>query len=108
MVAECVHVDHDRHTVWVNGYETPSLTPLEYKLIAYLEQKQGQICSRDELAQHLYPGEMALTGDGVSDNRLDSIIKRLRKRIEPNSKEPKYIITVRGHGFRLVAGSGEP
>jgi DNA-binding winged helix-turn-helix (wHTH) protein len=97
-----VFVDHQRRTVWVNGYQIRGFPPLEYKLIAYLEQKHGELCTRDELAQHLYPDETALGGAGVSDNRLDSIVKRLRKRIEPNPKEPKYILTVRGHGFRLV------
>jgi DNA-binding response OmpR family regulator len=63
--------------------------------------KWGQVCSRDELIKHLYPEDSSLGGGGVTDNRLDSVVKRLRKQIEPNPKEPKYILTVRGHGFRL-------
>ncbi len=104
-VNQRLHVDHERHTVWVDGYETRSLTPLEYKLIAFLEKHRGQVCSRDELAQQLYPDEIAETG--VSDNRIDSVVKRLRKQIEPNPKEPQYILTMRGHGFRLVDGDEE-
>jgi DNA-binding winged helix-turn-helix (wHTH) protein len=99
-----IHVDHKRHSVWVNGYEIRKLTRLEFKLMAYLEKHRGQICTRDEVAQHLYPDDMKLEGEGVSETRLDSVVKRLRKQIEPNPKEPRYVITVRGQGFQLKNG----
>ncbi len=101
-------LDSHRRTVWINGYETPQLTQLEYKLLDFLVQRQNQICTRDELAQQLYPQDAAgWQGEGVSDNRLDSIIKRLRKKIEPNPQEPRYLITVHGHGFRLASDAEE-
>lgn len=101
VVGARLYLDHDRRTVWVNGHEVRGFTPLEFKLIAYLDQKPGQVCSRDELAQELYPDEMTPEGANVTDTRIDSVVKRLRKRIEPNPEEPQYIVTVRGHGFRL-------
>lgn len=97
-----IYIDHQHHTVWVNGYESQRLTRLEYRLIAYLELKQGQVCSRDELVQHLYPDEVMLPDAGIPDSRIDTIVTRLRKRIEPNPKKPRYIITARGHGFQLM------
>lgn len=99
-----VHVDRQRRAVWVDGCKIAELTPLEYKLIEYLEGKRGQVCSRDELAQSLYPEDMSLEGAGVTDTRIDSVVKRLRRRIEPNPKKPQYIQTVRGHGLRLADG----
>lgn len=96
-----VQMDPYRRSAWVNGYEVQGLTPLEYNLMAYLAKRRGQICTRDELVQHLYPDEMSLKGPGVTDTRLDSLVKRLRRRIEPNPDDPQYIITVRGHGIRL-------
>jgi DNA-binding response OmpR family regulator len=104
IVGAHINIDHKRHTVFVQGRQINSLTPLEFKLMAYLEKKRGQVCSRDELAEHLYPEDMAYDGSGVSDTRLDSVVKRLRKQIEPDSQEPRYILTVRGAGFRLVDG----
>ena len=88
----------------MNSREISGLTRLEFKLMAFLEKKRSQLCTRDELARHLYPEDMALEGEGVTDTRLDSLVKRLRKRIEPDPKEPQYIVTVRGHGFRLTDG----
>jgi len=104
IVGARVHVDHERRVVWVDGREIHRLTPLEYKLITYLEKKRGRVCSRDEIAQHLYPKDMALEGDGVTENRIDAVVKRLRERVEPRPKEPRYVVTVRGHGFRLADG----
>jgi len=95
-----VYVDDERRTVWINGHEVQGLAPLEYELIAFLAQRRDQTCSRDEVAQHLYPDEMKFEGSGVTDTRLDSVVKRARKQIEPNPKEPRYIVTVRGYGFR--------
>jgi DNA-binding winged helix-turn-helix (wHTH) protein len=97
-----LYVDPQRHSLWLEGREVKGFTPLEYKLIAYLAQKPGQICTRDELAEHLYPGEMVPDSAGIADTRLDSIVKRVRKRIEPDTQEPRYLLTVRGHGFQLL------
>jgi hypothetical protein len=77
-------VDRDHHTVWVNGQKLSGLPPLEFRLIDYLEQHHGQDCSRDDIAIFLYPDEVGNKGEGVSDNRIDSIVKRVRKKIEVN------------------------
>jgi DNA-binding winged helix-turn-helix (wHTH) protein len=97
-----IHLDPSRQKIFVDGREIRNLPPLEYKLMAYLVSKRGHVCSRDELLEHLYP-EDALDGGG-SDSRLAAVVKRLRKHVEPNRKDPKYIITVHGRGFRLVDG----
>lgn len=104
VVGARIHIDHRRRAVWVNGREIKNLSPLEYKLMAYLTQRRSQVCSRDELAQHLYPDDATLEGEGVTDSRIDSVIKRLRHQIEPHPKAPQYLVTVRGHGFCLKDG----
>lgn len=97
-----IYIDPEQRLVSVNGHEIRDLTPLEFELIAFLEKNRGRSVSRDEIAQHLYPEDMVFEGEGVSDTRLHSLVKRLRRRIEPTPQEPRYILTVRGHGFRLA------
>jgi DNA-binding winged helix-turn-helix (wHTH) protein len=43
-------------------------------------------------------------GKGVSDERIDAVLKRLRKIIEPDDDQPHFIVTVRGHGIKLMDG----
>ena len=94
-----IHVDLERRLVSVNGRDIHDLTPLEFKLFAYLYRKLGQTCHRDELLRHLYDEKGEID---PQDNRLDAIVKRLRKKIEPVPREPRYILTDRGVGYYMV------
>ncbi|MBN1873931.1 MAG: winged helix-turn-helix transcriptional regulator [Anaerolineae bacterium] len=102
VTGEDIQIDRERRLVWVEDRMIEGLSPLEFRLIEYLETRRGQVCSRDELAEYLYPADMAYEGEGVSDARLGSIVTRVRKRIEPDPENPKYIVTVRGHGYKLL------
>ncbi len=105
---EDIHVDRDQRLVRVEGREIEGLSPLEFGLIEYLEARRGQVCSRDELAKHLYPDEMAYEGNGITDNRLGAVVGRARKQIEPDPENPRYILTVRGHGYKFVENPENP
>ena len=96
-----IKIDHQQHKIWVDDQEIQNISGLEYTLLAYLEERRGQVCSRKQIAQHLYPNDK-LTG--ISANAIDSIIKRLRKQIEPDPRKPRFISTVHGVGFRLIDG----
>jgi DNA-binding winged helix-turn-helix (wHTH) protein len=100
-VGNRIRIDRQKHMVWVDDREIQNLPRLEYKLLEYLEGRRGQVCTRKQIVQHLYPNEKL---SGVSDNAVDSIVKRLRKQIEVDPKSPKFISTVYGVGFRLVDG----
>ena len=71
------------------------ITPVEQSLLAVLTEKSGQIFSREELADIL--------GAGQSPRSIDVQITRLRKKIEVDSKNPKYLKTVRGKGYLLLS-----
>lgn len=68
------------------------LTSHEFKLLSLLMQRKGQVLSRTELAEHIYPQD----GDRDS-NTIEVFVGRLRKKLPPGSIE-----TVRGLGYRLV------
>lgn len=70
------------------------ITPVEQALLGVLGQKSGQIFTREKLAE--------LLGAGQSPRSIDVQITRLRKKIEKDSKNPRYLQTVRGKGYMLL------
>lgn len=89
-------VERDKKRVLVSG-EPVSLTPSEFKLLDILVRHPGTVFSREELLNHLYP-----RGDAVVDRVVDVHIGKLRQKIEPNPAAPRYILTVRGFGYRFA------
>lgn len=74
--------------------ETIHITPVEQQLLNILGQKPGQIFTREKLAEIL--------GAGQSPRSIDVQITRLRKKIEKDSKNPRYLQTIRGKGYMLL------
>lgn len=74
------------------------LTTAEYKLLLILIQNKGHVLSRVQILEKLWD----VSYDFVNDNTLTVYIKRLREKIEDNPSSPKYIITVRGLGYKFV------
>lgn len=70
------------------------ITPVEQSILSILGQKSGQIFTREKLAE--------LLGAGQSLRSIDVQITRLRKKIEADSKNPRYLQTVRGKGYMLL------
>lgn len=91
-------LDEGAAVVTVEGRRISDLTPLEFELLRLLYRRQGQVCSRDEIAATLYPDEKG----AVSNDRIDSLVRHLREAIEPTTGNPRYLLTVRGKGFKLV------
>ena len=71
------------------------ITPVEQALLSVLGTKSGQVFSREKLAEVL--------GAGQSPRSIDVQITRLRKKIEPDTKNPRYLQTVRGKGYMLLS-----
>lgn len=70
------------------------ITPVEQLLLSILSQKSGQIFTREKLAEIL--------GASQSPRSIDVQITRLRKKIEKDSKNPRYLQTIRGKGYMLL------
>lgn len=75
-----------------------SLTPHEYALLAALMSTPGKIFTRGELLDHLYPRGEAM----VIDRVVDVHIGKLRQKIETDASHPRYILTIRGVGYRFA------
>ena len=72
------------------------LSTMEYKLFLKLIQNKDIILSRNQILESLWD----VDGEFVNDNTLTVFMKRLRKKIEDDEKNPKHIITVRGLGYK--------
>lgn len=91
-----VELDLQRHAVRVDG-ENVSVTPSEFRLLAYLMTHAGRVCTRRELMQHLW--ESTYIGD---ERAVDVHVANLRRKIEPDPKSPSRLVTVRGSGYMLA------
>jgi len=84
-----------RHEV-TRGNEILSLKPKEYELLVYLVRHRGQVLTRDLILEEVW------RWDFVGGTRtVDVHIRWLRSKIEPDARNPKRIITVRGTGYRF-------
>ncbi|HET89776.1 MAG TPA: FHA domain-containing protein [Chloroflexi bacterium] len=94
-----LHIDRAAKKVFIGGHElTPPLSPAQYRLLELLLDSEGQVISRDEIVTTVWSEEEAL---GVSEQAIDALVRRLRDRISALDPDHHYIVTVRGHGFRL-------
>jgi len=77
------------------------LTSLEYKLLQFLIENQGKILGKEEIINAVW--QEGKTTLGVTDQALDQLIFRLRKKIEENPNAPTHIQTIKGRGFKFAA-----
>lgn len=95
-VDDRLKLDFDRREIWVNG-ELVKLRPTEYRLLYHLVQNAGWVISHDQLLAKVWGYEYR---DEPHYVRL--YINYLRKKLEEDPANPKYILTERGVGYRFV------
>ena len=88
-------IDKRRHEVTVGGSRV-ELTPLEFHILERLASEPGRAWSRNDLLDEVWSTEY----EGYQRN-VDPHINRLRRKIEPDPKNPSYVLTVRGVGYKL-------
>ncbi len=96
-----LRLDRDARRVFVAEQELdPPLSPPQYRLLELLYINSGNVCSREAVVETVWPD--ARDGEGVSEQAIDALVRRLRDRLAELDGEHQYIVTMRGHGFRLV------
>lgn len=94
-----IRMDLAAKRVWVMGQEIdPPLSLAQHNLLELLFTQAGNVVSRDEIVSAVWSAEEA---DGVSEQAIDALARRLRERIAEIDPKNRYVETVRGHGFRL-------
>lgn len=87
-------VDFERMQVYVLE-EPVKLSVTEYRILELLIHNQGRVVTRDTILQQIWDYD----GNYVDENTLSVHIRRLRQKLEPDSKNPQYILTVFGIGY---------
>ncbi|HEX2907599.1 MAG TPA: FHA domain-containing protein [Phototrophicaceae bacterium] len=97
-----LRLEPESRRVFIGDAEVnPPLSLPQYRLLELLYTNMGSICTRDMVIQTVWPEAM---GEGVSEQAIDALVRRLRDRLAEIDPEGQYIMTVRGHGFRLEMG----
>jgi DNA-binding response OmpR family regulator len=84
------------------GTEALTFTRREIEILQYLQQNADRPVSRDELLTRVWGYDRTA---GIETRTVDIHIAKLRRKIEPDAKEPRNLITVRGAGYRLLVGA---
>ncbi len=89
-----LEIDHDFHEVSIEG-QSAALTATEFKILTVLAENPGEVFSRTHLLDRL--------GDGgeVYERTLDRHINNLRKKLEKDPRNPEYVVTVYGVGYKM-------
>ncbi len=92
-----VEMDVDRHLVSVSGEEV-KLPLKEFELLELLLRNAGRVLTRSQLIDRVWGSNY------VGDTKtLDVHVKRIRSKIEPDPSNPRYLVTVRGLGYKFAA-----
>jgi len=94
---QALTLDLEKHKVTLEG-QPVLLTPHEFKLLQMLMAAPGRVFTRKELLERLYPRNEAT----VIERVVDVHIGKLRQKIEKDLSNPRYVLTVRGIGYRFA------
>jgi len=94
-----VNIDFKKYKTFVNGDEV-KLSGKEYAIMEYFIKHEGEVVHRHELLDEVWGYDVM-----PSTRTVDNFILDLRKKLEVNPSKPKYIISVRGAGYRFESGS---
>jgi DNA-binding response OmpR family regulator len=93
-----IGIDTARRTVMVDG-RAVDLTPTEFELLLHLARQPGRVFTRAQLLE-------AIHGVAVEsyERAVDAHVKNLRRKLEPDPRRPRFVLTVHGVGYRLAEG----
>jgi DNA-binding winged helix-turn-helix (wHTH) protein len=90
-------IDDGAKTVHIRGMLLdPPLTVKEFQLLSLLYVRQGIVVSKEEIAKSIWDYEV------FDFNSIDALVYRVRQRIEVDPAMPRYLVTVRGFGYKLI------
>jgi hypothetical protein len=92
-----VRCDLETGQIWSDDDEiTLKLSEPQRRLVRLLYRSGGAVCTYDEIAEQIWG-----VGEGVTPGAIYELVKRVRQKVEPDWREPSYVVTVPGEGYRL-------
>jgi DNA-binding response OmpR family regulator len=92
-------IDSRARRVWVLEREViPALSVQQFHLLQSLYEQSGEVVAREKIVQAVWGLK---EGEGVTEQALDALVRRLRERLSEFDKKHNYLVTVRGFGIRL-------
>jgi DNA-binding response OmpR family regulator len=88
-----LEIDFDKHRVLVEDREV-KLTPVEFRLLAYLEGNAGKVLSYEQILFSVWGSEYK-----GNDDYVHVYVSHLRSKIEQDPKKPRYIVSIHGVGY---------
>jgi DNA-binding response OmpR family regulator len=94
-----LELDMEARHVYLKGeLLDPPLSPAQFAFLCLLAEQPGRVYSRDEVIAAVWPEDQA---EGISDEAIDALVRRIRLRLRELDPDHDYISTVRGYGFKL-------
>lgn len=98
MIKRRLRVDIGARRIWVMDVEVdPPLSASQFNLLQVLFEQPGEVVSRPKVIDAVW----SQAAEGVSEQALDALVRRLRDRLAEIDPDWEYVVTVRGHGLRL-------
>lgn len=96
IVIDRLSIDLASRTVKVLGVPV-SLTPKEFDILAFLATNRGTVFSKEEIYRAVWRDEYLL-----DDSNIMAFVRKIRKKIEPEPDNPRYLLTVWGVGYKMA------
>lgn len=94
-----LELDLGARQVYVQGrLLDPPLSPAQFTFLSLLATERGRVYSREQVIAAVWPDDQA---EGISDEAIDALVRRIRLRLRKLDPDHDYIVTVRGYGFKL-------
>jgi len=101
---EGIFINPKTGIAYVEGQNIKQLTKLEYKLLSLFYSRPNQIVVKSDISDAIWNEEYGKQHDG----RIEKLVSRLRKKLEPDPKAPIYLTSLRGRGYRLNIDAAIP
>ena len=94
-----VRLNKSQRQVWVGGQPLdPPLSLSQYRLLELLWEHKGKVVTREAVIAAVWPEADEV---GITEQAIDALVRRLRDRLAELDPEHEYLVTIRGHGFKL-------